>query len=265
MYQAISICAEISQDDIIYYVSETNKECLVGDCNPTEHLVIADTIMYNDTIYSVERIADYAFSSNKKLQSIAIPSSINNIGAGAFGGCTGLNTIISLNPTPPTCDETAFADVDMSTCTLYVPKDAFVAYWSAEVWKDFKNIKMLTQAESLSLDSTKTVLLNDTMQLVATLTPENVSINKLSWESSDTIVVRVDGNGTLVGLAVGKSIITAKTIDGSNLTATCEVEVPYIKIDAISINQDSVKLKKRESVNLICTISPEGTNYTDVT
>ncbi|GHT21633.1 hypothetical protein AGMMS4957_10660 [Bacteroidia bacterium] len=60
----------------------------------------------------------------------------------AFYGCIGLKEIHSENPTPPTVvDPTnTFANVDRTTCKLYVPKGSLAAYKAAYGWMDFFNI-----------------------------------------------------------------------------------------------------------------------------
>lgn len=59
------------------------------------------------------------------------------------------------------------------------------------------------------------------------LTPEN-AYNVFEWSSSDESVVTVDADGTLHGLKPGTATLTAKTIDGSGLTASSTVTVKEV-------------------------------------
>ena len=61
-------------------------------------------------------------------------------------------------------------------------------------------------------------------KLIATITPANANKN-LTWSSGNTSVATVDKNGNVKGIKRGKTVITAKTING--LTASCEVQVLF--------------------------------------
>jgi hypothetical protein len=63
----------------------------------------------------------------------------------AFSGCTGLTSVIVLNPKPPLAQsavsQSAFYGLDMTKACLYVPSSSINAYRSAAGWKDFSCIK----------------------------------------------------------------------------------------------------------------------------
>ncbi|ERK30610.1 Ig-like domain-containing protein [Clostridium intestinale] len=61
--------------------------------------------------------------------------------------------------------------------------------------------------------------------LIATVKPDNAENKKVTWISSDESVATVDENGKVTATKAGNTTITAKTTDGSNLTATCTVTV----------------------------------------
>lgn len=58
----------------------------------------------------------------------------------------------------------------------------------------------------------------------ATVTPANADNKTLAWTSSNTKIATVS-NGVVKGVKAGRVIITAKTTDGSNISATCTVTV----------------------------------------
>ncbi len=255
---------DISQDGFKYRVKTgDSRMASVSGCVSSEYIVIPDTLLFNEVKYCVEKIDGLAFSGCG-MSSVVIPSGVSEVGSRAFNGCGNLSVVVSLNTTPPACAEDAFADVDMSNCVLYVPKDAYVAYWSDSVWGNFKNIKILYQAESLALDSGVELEINTDFQLAATLAPANVSISELLWESCDSTIVKVNSNGVVEGVAIGKTYVVAKTVDGSNLSDSCEVNVTYIKVDSISLNEKAVRLKKMESFDLICEVLPQNAHFKDI-
>ncbi len=64
-----------------------------GYSNPGEHLVIPDSVLYNNTWYHVNYITDHAFQNCSGLTSITIPNSVTSIGVYAFEGCNNITTL----------------------------------------------------------------------------------------------------------------------------------------------------------------------------
>ena len=65
--------------------------------------------------------------------------------------------------------------------------------------------------------------LYETFQLVATVSPANVTDASVVWSSSRPDVVQVDDQGLVTALSVGQATITATDMEGHS--ATCEVKV----------------------------------------
>ena len=79
---------------------------------------------------------------------------------------------------------------------------------------------------SITLDNTSaTMNAGETMQLMATVLPEDAANKSVTWTSSDRSVATVSNNGLVTALTAGTATITATTCDGSNLSATCNVTV----------------------------------------
>ena len=77
--------------------------------------------------------------------------------------------------------------------------------------------------ESISLNkSTTDLTTGDSETLIATTTPSAVNV---TWSSSDTSVATVDSTGKVTAIGAGTATITATTTDGSNLSASCAVNV----------------------------------------
>ncbi|WP_455558406.1 leucine-rich repeat protein [Agathobaculum hominis] len=75
----------------------------------------------------------------------------------------------------------------------------------------------------LSRDSA-TVYVNDTLQLTATVLPEDATDRSVRWSSSDESIASVDQDGKVTALAAGTATITVTTTDGGK-TAGCIVTV----------------------------------------
>ncbi|MBQ6683625.1 MAG: Ig-like domain-containing protein, partial [Bacteroidales bacterium] len=79
---------------------------------------------------------------------------------------------------------------------------------------------------NLTLSSSAISLLkNGGAKLTATLLPADADLTALSWTTSNHLVATVDATGNVIGRSAGTCTITARTLDGSNLSATCQVMV----------------------------------------
>lgn len=77
----------------------------------------------------------------------------------------------------------------------------------------------------VSLDSeTLSLTVNDTRQLVATITPANAANKSVQWSSSDTTVATVSDTGLVTARAAGTAIIAVTTVYGGR-QASCRVTV----------------------------------------
>ena len=91
-----------------------------------------------------------------------------------------------------------------------------------------------TLAVSIELDQTEaSVEEKSEFQLTATILPEHATNKEVAWSSSDMWVASVDNTGLVTIYSAGEVIITATTTDGSNLSATCRINV-YSGIDGVN-------------------------------
>ena len=91
-------------------------------------------------------------------------------------------------------------------------------------WKTYIEKKWIVEATGIVLDKTKlNIEKGKTVQLKATITPENASNKVVTWSSTDTKIATVDGIGNVEGKNVGIAIITATTKNGKS--AKCEVKI----------------------------------------
>ena len=78
---------------------------------------------------------------------------------------------------------------------------------------------------SIAIAETNTSLtVGDTVQLAATISPEKVSNDTISWTSSDTNIAEIDENGSLLAKSAGEVTVTAKTTNGKTSTLSLVVE-----------------------------------------
>ena len=86
---------------------------------------------------------------------------------------------------------------------------------------------MPVQTTSFSIDKIKEVLtIGNNLQVTGTV-DDAATIKNFNWTSSNDAVASVDANGLVRGVGAGTARITATTIDGSNLSASCIIQVLY--------------------------------------
>ena len=73
--------------------------------------------------------------------------------------------------------------------------------------------------------STPSVEAGKTIQLTATVVPDNAANKAVTWASKTTEVATVDQNGVVTGVKAGTSDVTATAKDGSETVATITVTV----------------------------------------
>lgn len=127
---------------------------------------------------------------------------------------------------------------------------------------------------SLQLDpkEIETTVSAGPQQINAIIDPENATVKTLTWTSSDETVATVDANGLVTPLAVGQTVITATTQDGTDLSDTSVVTVieegPKNPYDGSDIK---VELSEQEFIVVSGTVvdmwaraeggNPEGWTY----
>ena len=115
-------------------------------------------------------------------------------------------------------------------------------------------------AESIQLDVTAArIELNKTVQLTATVLPEDATNKVVTWSSSNTAVATVDEQGLVIANGVGEAVITAATTDGSDLAAICTVTVIPVLAESISLNITDANIEEGKTLQLVATVLPEGT------
>ena len=85
-----------------------------------------------------------------------------------------------------------------------------------------------------------TINVGKTVTVKATVTPANAANKTLAWTSSNRTVATVS-NGVVKGVKAGRVVITAKTTDGSNISATCTVTVKQ-PVTSISLSKKATIL-----------------------
>lgn len=79
------------------------------------------------------------------------------------------------------------------------------------------------EVKGISIVGTSTLTVGSNIKLTVTFNPDNATNQNLKWESSNTSIATVDGNGNVKGLKEGKVTIKATTENGKTATKTITV------------------------------------------
>ncbi len=105
-------------------------------------------------------------------------------------------------------------------------------------------------------NNNSTIYVDSTINLKATIIPNNASNKTITWSSSDSKIATVDKNGKVTAKKSGKVTITAKTSNNLKATSTIKVIKPLISVKKITINNNITSVFVNESVTLSASISP---------
>ena len=140
------------------------------------------------------------------------------------------------------------------TSAVYI--DDFTIYYGEKG----TNPSPLKTIESVAFaDSVYTVNVGESLALKPVVRPADANNQVMTWTSSATGVANV-ASGTVKGVAVGTTTITATTTDGSNLTASCKVNVVRL-VTSLALNHDALMIPQGVTTQLQATVRP--TNATN--
>ena len=96
--------------------------------------------------------------------------------------------------------------------------------------------------------------------LAPVISPSNATFKVLTWSSSNSAVASVNSNGEVTAVALGTATVTGTTIDGSNKTVKCTVNVIPTQVESVTLDKTTLELIVTESASLKATVSPDNAN-----
>ena len=115
------------------------------------------------------------------------------------------------------------------------------------------------QIESLSFaQNNVSVKKGDTLGLVVTVKPTELSSSSLTWKSSDTSIVTVDENGVIKGIKEGTATITVKSANGKKATCTVTVTTEDIAVEEIELTPEETEINSGSQTQIAAVVKPEN-------
>ena len=98
---------------------------------------------------------------------------------------------------------------------------------------------------SIEITPVSSINVGDTIQLQATLLPENSSNKTVNWSvrSGDESKASISESGLLIALDAGTVQVTAETADGTDLTSTLDIEINPVITGINSSNTQEINFK----------------------
>ncbi len=100
-------------------------------------------------------------------------------------------------------------------------------------------IEVTTLISSLEITEIDSVDVGSSINYEVIILPSSASNKMLIWSVDEENLAGIDSNGRITGLAPGYLTVTATTTDGSNISATTELEVIQ-KVQAVSVDAPPV-------------------------
>lgn len=112
---------------------------------------------------------------------------------------------------------------------------------------------------SLSLSDRNINMANGASKtLTAMVLPDNATSKNICWSSSNSSVATVTSKGVVTAVGAGRCTITAKTTDGSGLTAVCNVNVTDdTKVTSVVLNAHSISWNVGKKAHFYPTVTPD--------
>jgi len=109
-------------------------------------------------------------------------------------------------------------------------------------WKDSDESAYVAVTGVSIVEEDQTIESGDTLQLSATVVPEDATFKGVSWESDAVAVATVDQDGLVTGVGAGEAEITVTTDDGGFTdTVTITVEAVAVEPDMVVSDGQSIQ------------------------
>ncbi|MDE3741492.1 Ig-like domain-containing protein [Maribacter polysaccharolyticus] len=121
--------------------------------------------------------------------------------------------------------------------------------------------------QGIRLDpSESTLMVGETVMLVAEVLPSDATDTSVEWSSNDTGVASVDGSGMVTAMGEGTAIITVTTVDGGFTdTAEITVEVPVVNVTGVEVTPNSASVSLGETAQLNAAVAPNNATNQNLT
>ena len=118
---------------------------------------------------------------------------------------------------------------------------------------------------SVTLSKTaEELVIGNTLQLSATVSPSNATDKTVAWSSSNSTVASVSPTGLVTAKAEGSANITA-SCGGKSATCKITVKKPAVAVTSVELDKSEITLDAEETYTLKATVKPDNATDKSVT
>lgn len=209
---------------------------------------------------SVEEIGYSAFHSSANLQEVVLPVNLRNLEGGMFHNCPKLEKVVV--PVTARRFDTSMLFTNSPIVQIYSFTNSAAQGLARDLKLPFVPVEPISAVELragdrvvndfvIAIDLTKE---DKTLQLTTSVTPQS-PWSELNWKSSSPKTASVDANGLVTGYKSGVVTITASTMDGSRVSASCKVNVANL-VNEVTASGDA-EMMAAKSTTLKAQAFPE--------
>ena len=173
--------------------------------------------------------------------------------------------VVSVNGVPQTIYDDPLNGTAMPESELMKQSTYEALGWNfTDVWKidEGTSFPYLPEFDipvsMVTLDMNEAELMRgETLQLSATVSPDDARNPKVLWTSDNDKIATVDADGVVTAIAVGEATITATAADCSGMSATCKIKVTPKLVEQISLSENELSVENGSSVQLTVTVLPQ--------
>ena len=114
-------------------------------------------------------------------------------------------------------------------------------------------------------ESSLTLGINETKQLIATVLPENATNKAVTWQSLNKSVADVDNSGKVTGYVAGEAEIQVSSVADGTKLAKCTVTVKSYNVTGVTLDRTTAEIPVNGKVILKATVQPNNASNKEVT
>jgi alpha-tubulin suppressor-like RCC1 family protein len=116
----------------------------------------------------------------------------------------------------------------------------------------------VVKVTSIVLDKTTLSLtpVSSPVTIIPTINPIDATNKMLMWYVSNTNIANVSQTGVVTAVAIGTATVTCMADDGSNVKATCYINVTNVQPTSIVFDNTSISLKVGETKKMTASVLP---------
>ena len=193
-----------------------------------------------DSVKLNEKVISLYEGSSKTLKATVSPSNSNDLSVKWSSSNSKVATVSSKGVVKA-------VSVGTAVITVKTNENGRTAKCTVTVLRHTKSVSLNKSSLEINIGKSET--------LKATVLPESASEKAVKWTSSEPEIASVSPEGIVTGLAFGKAVITATTVEGGK-TATCTVQVNTPVMDVV-LAQTELSVGDGETAQLEAIVAPE--------